>query len=206
LHRRHVVIHFRCPLCGKTLKVAEGRAGRSVTCPQCKERSVAPAESHDSGNGKNAEASGPSSHADSDEAPGLFSGMSPRVRWAAAVLAAGIPLGLLLVALSQFLPGGGSSKVTGHLAMTLAAVSFLLLAVILYGQGTSCPSCGKWWSKAKLGKEFVEREVFERGDTLVGKSLYRTTYRCANCGHKWRVSEEEEYQMSAPGHPQRHRK
>ena len=200
------MIHFRCPLCGKTLKVAEGRAGRPVTCPQCKERSVVPAESHASEDGADAAASGPPRHGDSDDAPGLFSGMSTRVRWAAGVLAAGIPLGLLLAALAQFLPDGGIGKVSGHLAMTLAAISFLLLSVILYGQGTSCPSCRKWWSKAKLGKEFVDREVFEKGDTLVGKSLYRTTYRCANCGHKWQVSEEEEYQMSAPGRPQRHRK
>jgi hypothetical protein len=200
------VIHFRCPVCGKMLKVAEGRAGRPVTCPECKERSVVPAGGHASGNEGDAEASGPPRHADADEAPGLFSGMSRRVRWAAGLLAAGIPLGLLLAALTLLLPGGGISNVSAHIGMTLAVVSFVLLFVVLYGQGTSCPSCGKWWSRAKVEKEFVDREVVEKGDTLVGKSLYRTTYRCETCGHKWRVSEAEEYQMSAPGHPQRHRK
>jgi hypothetical protein len=199
------VIRFSCPLCGKTLKVPEDRAGRPIACPRCKERSVVPAGSHASGNGGDAEAPGLPRHADSDEAPGLFSGMSRRVRWAAALLAAMIPLGLLLAALPQLLPGGGISDLGAQVAMTLAAVSFLLLSVILYGQGTSCPSCGKWWSRAKFEKEFVDREVFEKGDTLVGRSLYRTTYRCDHCKHKWRVTEEEEYPMSAPGHPQRHR-
>jgi phage FluMu protein Com len=205
LAKEHVVIHFRCPLCGKGLKAAEDRAGTPVACPRCKELFVIPAAGHAPENGGDDEAAAPPRHADADEAPGLFSGMSRRVRWAAGSLAAGVPLGLLLAAAHDFLPGGISS-VVAHVAMTSAVVSFLLLCAVLYGQGTSCPSCGKWWSRAKLGKEFVDREVLEKENTCVAKSLYRTTYRCESCGHRWRVSEAEEYQMSAPAHPQRHRR
>jgi len=186
------VIHFRCPLCGKTLKVAEGRAGRPVTCPQCKERSVVPAESHASEDGADAAASGPPRHGDSDDAPGLFSGMSTRVRWAAGVLAAGIPLGLLLAALAQFLPDGGIGKVSGHLAMTLAAISFLLLSVILYGQGTSCPSCRKWWARGEVSKEYLGRETFEKNGVPFAKSSYCSTYGSESCGHRWAVTGTEE--------------
>ena len=37
------MIRFRCPLCDKTLKAPDGKAGAAVVCPRCQERSVVPA-------------------------------------------------------------------------------------------------------------------------------------------------------------------
>jgi DNA replicative helicase MCM subunit Mcm2 (Cdc46/Mcm family) len=39
----------------------------------------------------------------------------------------------------------------------------------------------------------VDREVFDKRGVLFAKSLYRTTYQCAACRHRWSVMQADEY-------------
>jgi endogenous inhibitor of DNA gyrase (YacG/DUF329 family) len=199
------MIHFRCPLCAKTLTVADNQAGRPVTCSRCRELSVAPAATDVPQGAGGGEAVPRSQEADAGAELGLFASMTRPVRWAAGSLAVIALLGFLLGLLHALLPGGGISDAGAHRSLVVAACSCLLLLVVLYGQGTNCPACGKWWSRAKLAKEFVGREQFEKGGALIGKSLYRTIYLCAHCGHRWQVAETDEYPASVPGHARCHK-
>jgi DNA-directed RNA polymerase subunit RPC12/RpoP len=199
------VIRFRCPSCGNRLKVTGEKAGRPVTCPGCRERCVVPAESDGPETGGDGGPAVTSRCAEADQAPGLFAGMSRRVRRGVALLAVAAPLGLLLGVLHPLLPGGaGVSDAAAQWAMILGMCSLTALFTILYGQGTGCPSCGMWWSRMKYGTELAEREVVDKRGVSFGKSLLRITYVCKECGHRWQVSETEEYRVPAVGQPHRH--
>jgi hypothetical protein len=106
--------------------------------------------------------------------------MSRPTRWAVALLTAATAGGLLLALLQP-------------LAGVAAACSFVLLCVALHGHGTGCPSCRKWWSRQRVGAEFVGREVFDRGGATFARSRRRMIYWCEGCGHRWSVDEAEEF-------------
>jgi hypothetical protein len=69
----------------------------------------------------------------------------------------------------------------------------VLLLVILYGQATACPHCRKWWARTKVVSDFADREVFDKLGVPFARSLYRTTYQCAACRHRWSVIQADEY-------------
>ena len=162
------MIRFRCPSCGTMLKVTGEKAGRPVTCPGCRERCPAPAGSDGPDTGRDGGPARPSGRADADQSPGLFAGMSRRLRWGVALLAVAAPVGLLLAVLHTLLPGGaGVSDAAAGWAMLLAMCSCAVLLTILYGQGTGCPSCGRWWSRLRYGTDLEEREVADRGGRLL---------------------------------------
>src|SRR6185312_16238883 len=90
------MIRFRCQNCGKTLKVSEAKAGASIVCPRCKERSEIPAENSDDAFEEPFGSEGSSRREEGPEravalhggqAASLFSRMSPRVRWAVTLVA-----------------------------------------------------------------------------------------------------------------------
>jgi DNA-directed RNA polymerase subunit RPC12/RpoP len=195
------MIHFRCPLCARTLEAGDDQAGKPVKCPHCRELSVAPAATDAPPGAGDAAVVRRPRDANAGAELGLFAGMSRPVRWAAGSLAVVALLGFLLALLHALLPGWGVSDAGAHRSLVVAACSCLLFLVVLHGQGTNCPACGKWWSRAKLTKEFVGRDLFEKEGVLVGKSVYRTTYLCDHCGHRWQVSETDEYPASVPGQP-----
>jgi len=198
------VIRFRCPSCGHRLKVTGEKAGRPVTCPGCRERCPAPAEPDGPDTGGDGGPARPSGRADAEQAPGLFAGMSRRLRWGVALLAVAAPVGLLLAVLHLLLPGGaGVGDAAAGWAMLLAMCSLAVLLTILYGQGTGCPSCGRWWSRLKYGTDLAEREVVDRKGVSFGKSLLRTTYVCKECRHRWQVTETDEHRAPAAGQPPR---
>ena len=185
------MIRFSCPQCGKTLKVPEQNAGKSIVCPRCRERSPAPATEE-----RPLTAASPGRHGTRDLEPpqGLISGMDWRVRAAVAVVAGVGALGLLWPVLSSLWSVRGSvPDATTPWAAILVTCSVVLLLVILYGQGTSCPSCRAWWVRTKVETEFVDREVFDKGGVPFGRSLYRITYQCDSCRYKWSVSQTDEY-------------
>jgi len=173
------MIRFHCPLCGKKLKVAEANAGKPITCRGCRQRRVAPEESEGPETGAGGGPARPAQPADGDQAPGFFAGMSGWMRWGVILLAVAAPLGLVL----------------GVTALSLCSIA--LLFTILYGQGTGCPSCGRWWSRMRYGTELVDREVFDRKGAPFEKSRLRTTYVCKECGHRWQVAETDEYRAPA---------
>jgi DNA-directed RNA polymerase subunit RPC12/RpoP len=179
------MIRFRCPQCGKSLKVSEEKAGRSLACPRCGEPCVASADASTPVGD-----AGPPAAVESEPAPGLFASMSGRVRWAALVAAGVAALGLLMMIVLPLVPGVGAAP---SWALPVTLCSFLLLAAILYGHGTGCPACGRWWSRIRVETEFVGREVLDNAEVPLGRSQYRTTYSCGGCSHRWTVMETEEY-------------
>jgi hypothetical protein len=185
------VIRFSCPQCGKILKVPEENAGRAMVCPRCQEPSVAPAAE-----GRTPPAERPGQHIarDIEQTQGLISGMSWRVRGAVILVASVGVLGLLLSVLPPLWSvHGGDAQATAPGAAILVPCSVVFLLIILYGQGTSCPSCQGWWVRTRVETEFLEREVFDKGGVPFGRSMYRTTYQCASCRHRWSVTHTEEY-------------
>jgi hypothetical protein len=115
--------------------------------------------------------------------------MSGRVRWAVAgVVAAGV--GSLLLAAAWAVP-------------LLACSAFALLA-ILHGHATGCPACGKWWARVVVKKDLVSRTALDDQGVPYERSVDRTSYRCAGCGHRWSVTDSEEYAESGRGRPQPH--
>ncbi len=193
------MIRYSCPLCAKVLKVADEKAGGVVVCPRCQERCVVPAGADrwagaDGYVQATRQPSGPP-----DEAHGLFSGMS-REMWCAVIGVAGVAI--LSVLFPLLAPWFASEEsVPGTLArwtVILAPCSLVILLTILYGEGTACPRCRKWWARTKVESEFVDREVFDRNGVPFARSLYRTTFQCAACRHKWSVTQADEYRQSSP--------
>lgn len=184
------MIRFSCPQCGQRLKVPEEKAGGSILCPCCGVPSVAPAAAA-AGRG---EAVGLPPAQESESARGLFRGMSRRVRWAVVLVAGAGAGGLLLPALSPLLPLPRSvAAAAADWAVPLVACSVVLLLAILYGHATGCPACGRWWSRLEVENRLVGREQLDGGGVPSGGSLSRTTYRCQSCGHRWSVTDAEEY-------------
>jgi hypothetical protein len=120
--------------------------------------------------------------------------MSRGIQCAVALVAGVGAFTLLLPVLSPLLLSRESVPETiVPWAVILAPCSLVILLAILYGQGTACPCCRKWWVRAEVETEFVDREVFDKGGVLSAKSLYRTTYQCAACRHRWSVMQADEY-------------
>lgn len=196
--RRSGVIRFKCPLCGKVLKVAEEKAGSVVVCPRCEERSVAPAGAVTGASAGSDEGSSRQDARHLDGPGGLLWGMSALVQ-CAVVLTACVGAGsVLLPLLSGLLPFPADvTRAISPWSVVLGSCSVVILLVILYGQGTACPCCRKWWARTKVGTEFVDREVFDKGGVPFAKSLYRTTYQCAACRQRWSVMQADEYREPA---------
>jgi DNA-directed RNA polymerase subunit RPC12/RpoP len=193
---------FPCPQCGKVLQVSGEQVGRPVTCPRCGEPSVAPAPAA----AERDEAGRPPPTQQSEPARGLFRGMSSKVRWAVALVAGAGAVTLVLAALSPLLPAPrGVARAAADWAVPLAACSIVLLLAILYGHATGCPACGRWWSRAEVERGYLGREVFDKGGVSFGRSQSRTTYQCGGCGHRWSVTDTEEYREPARVRRQRHR-
>ncbi len=201
------MIRFRCPLCDKTLKAPDGKAGAAVVCPRCQERSVVPAAAAATdadGRSSETEASGRAAACRrGGEAASLFSGMRPGERWAVG-LAAGVGvLSLLLAIAAPAVPALASDADMAKLgAMILVPSSAIVLLSVLYGHGTGCPSCGQWWARRVVEKDFVDRELFEKEGVPFARSTYRTNYECTSCRHRWSATSTDEYkEMVHHDHP-----
>ena len=162
------MIRFRCPLCDKTLKAPDEKAGAAVVCPRCNERSVVPAESSSTGPAGRPPETAASDRAAArrrgEQAPSLFSGMRPGARRAVGLASCVGVLSLLLAIVVPSVPALAAGADAAKLwAMILVPSSAVVLLVVLYGHGTGCPSCGQWWARRVVEKEFVDREVFDKG-------------------------------------------
>jgi DNA-directed RNA polymerase subunit RPC12/RpoP len=167
-----------CPSCGKALKLRKESPGGQVECPRCGELIAVPAAK-------------PAPPAGAEEEPGAFSRLSQRGVAAVASLGALGLLGLVLAVWRPDLPGD-LGPLPATWGLVLAVCSFSLCAAVVWGQATRCPSCEKWWSRSRVGAEFVDKEVYEREDGTHARSLFRATYVCAACHHRWSVIEAEE--------------
>jgi len=185
------MIRFRCPVCARTIKVPEACAGRQVVCPRCNATVGAPLAGLDS-RGETPE-----------EAPGFFASMSPRMRLFAGSVASATGAALLTAVLGGVLEA--PAWVT-HGAVLATIGSAILLFTGLHGHGTGCPRCGRWWSRMMVRSEVGERETFERDGMTFARSVTRAEYRCQGCGHKWSVTDSEEYRVTEPRRPQKARK
>ena len=139
---------------------------------------------------------------------GLFLGYEPLGAVGSGVMTACVAtLGsVLLPLLSGLLPfHGGVIRATSSWSVVLGSCSVVILLVILYGQGTACPGCRKWWERTKVESEFVDREVFDKRGVLFAKSLYRTTYQCAACRHRWSMMHADEFREPTRRHQKQHR-
>jgi DNA-directed RNA polymerase subunit RPC12/RpoP len=209
------MIRFRCLHCGKTLKASEVKAGASIICPRCKKRSAAPAGDSDDAFEQRTGPKESSRRAEGPEravalhggqASSLFSGMSPRLRRAVALVAG---MGVLSVVLAVVVPLVPS---LAHLdesarcaAMLLVPSSAILVLVLLHAHGTSCPDCGRWWMRTKVETEFVDREVIDKDGVPFARSTYRTIYECGRCQHRWSATFTDEYKEFIRERPSRQR-
>jgi DNA-directed RNA polymerase subunit RPC12/RpoP len=179
------MIRFSCPQCGKAFKLTAEEAGRPIACRRCGELSMAPASAAASRD----ETQRRSPPEQSEPSRGLFRGMSSRLRWGVA-LAAGVGVAGILLA--------------GDWAVPLGVSSTIVVLAMLYGRATGCPTCGKWWSREEIERRLVAGEGPD-GEGVPSEGLLdRTTYRCAGCGHRWSVTDTQEYWWSGRGRPQQH--
>jgi hypothetical protein len=192
------MIRFRCSHCDKTLKVPERKAGASIACPRCDGLCVVPAETVETD--PEAPSTRPEVHRRSlsspllEETPSLLSGMSPGLRWAVGLVAGVGLFSLLLAVLAALVPVlAAVSPAANYGAMVVVPVSVSLLLAVLYGHATGCPSCGQWWSRRNVQTEFVDKELFEKGGVPFARSIYRTTYECESCRHRWLATSVEEF-------------
>jgi hypothetical protein len=196
--RNLAMIHFHCPLCGNTLKVPQEKAGSTVVCPRCNKGCVAPQEVPRFGSGGHA--SGPEACSRTgvrqreDHGPALVAAMSRRLRWEVALVAGVGALSLVLAVVAPWLPAlRAFADSAAYAAMILVPSCIVLLLIILHGQATGCPSCGRWWRRRRIEDEFVQREVFDRAGVPFARAVYRTRYECRSCRHGWSTTFADEY-------------
>jgi hypothetical protein len=209
------MIRFPCPLCHKTLKAPDEKAGAKVICPRCQEVSVVPSADPAYGRG---EGSGvmlslgqsPGAAAYGRDAPaadqnrGLFSGMSTGLRAVVALVAAVGILSLLLAVLAPVLRLSEDWTATVRQEAAIMVPSCLvILFVVLYGHATSCPACGKWWARTEGETESLGREEIEKKGVPWVRAKCRTTYACKHCRHTWSATYTDEYQGTL--HPRKGR-
>ena len=202
------MIRFHCPLCDKTLKAPEQKAGATVLCPRCMERSVIPLTA-DGSDGRAAESGAwgrSAAHAHGGEAPPVFPAMTRGGRWIVGVAAGAVILSLLLAIAAPFLPGlAAAADAARSAAMILTPLCVLAVLAVLYGAATGCPSCHRWWTRRWVEKEFVDREVFEKDGAPFARSTYRTTYECTACRRRWSATSTDEYKEFVRHDRPRHR-
>jgi phage FluMu protein Com len=202
------MIRFSCPLCHRTLKASDEQAGGVITCPRCQELSVVPSSGSayaQTGNGGPEGFQRPSSHLEHsrhmdappwDRTGALPWGLSP---WRCLVgLVAGVGvLSLLVAVLTTALHlSEGFAAPARQQAMIMVPSCVVILLVLLYGHGTSCPACGKWWARAEGETQCLGREEFAKeGETWV-RSVRRTPYACKRCRHTWSATYTDEYKGS----------
>jgi hypothetical protein len=100
--------------------------------------------------------------------------------------------------------GAGSLLLAADWSVPLATCTAFVLVAILHGQGTSCPACGRWWSRVQVKKGLVAREVFDAKGVPSEKSVDQTTYRCSGCRYNWSVTDTEAYRDYGWGRSQPH--
>jgi hypothetical protein len=183
------VIRFECPNCDKHLKAPEEKAGATVVCPRCERLCMIPSETRASAPARPRAFCPGAPPRQSEEAPSLFSGMSLGLQ---VVLALVVAVGLLSLLLAV-VPLHSAPETVTYAAVPLVPVCAIVALTMLYGHGTSCPSCGKWWARKEAGKEFVEREEFEKEGAPFARSIYRIRYHCETCRHAWSVTSTEEF-------------
>jgi hypothetical protein len=79
------------------------------------------------------------------------------------------------------------------LAMVVVPSCLVLLLVLLHGQGTGCPSCGRPWAREEGETECLGREEFRKGGDSWVRARRRTNYSCKRCGHHWSATYADEY-------------
>jgi hypothetical protein len=183
------MIHFRCPVCRHTLKVSRKQAGSASECPRCGE--TVPVPAYDAGE----------SVAIPRPAAAQFTGLflePSQWRWLAIGVAIVAILSLLLAVLASVLHSSGSVAGTAReVAMVATPLCLLILFLLLYGRGTSCPTCGRWWARIEGATESLGREEFEKGDTLWVRARRRISYSCQHCRHAWWEAYSDEYPGAA---------
>jgi hypothetical protein len=111
------------------------------------------------------------------------------------VLLAGTGALTLLLLLSWLLLSRESTRETiGPWAVVLMPCFVVIVLAVLYGKGSACPRCRKWWRRTQVGSEFVDRKFFDKNGVPIAMSSYRTVYQCLACGHRWSVVEADECQ------------
>jgi hypothetical protein len=218
------MIRFSCPHCGRVLRAPSDRAGASVTCPQCSERSQVPPDSLVVASRKRGGKRGDSTRSPSSSsrswqaAAGAFWQMDGRVK--ALLLTTG-GLGLLFLVLATVVSppqgeAGGLRAFVDQAGLPVGSILLVASLAVGYGYGTSCPSCKKWWAKEYKEKELTYDEVFLRapeGDRtltaqeedevtprdgeLYRRVTYETRYACRHCRHTWSATSSEEYKKPA---------
>jgi len=199
------MIRFFCPLCHFTLKASQENVGTVVTCPRCQELLVVPSSGSASarvGSAGPALTVAPSSPERSrhEVVPSwgglrvLSDGLKPWGCLVALVTGVGV-LSLLLAVLAPSLHLSESSVVTvRQAALIVVPACLLILFILLHGQGTSCPACGKWWARVEGETECLGREEFQKTGVPWVRARRRTTYACKHCRHIWSATYTDEYQ------------
>jgi phage FluMu protein Com len=200
------MIRFLCPLCHRTLKASEGKAGATIVCPRCQELSVVPSSDSASARTEQGRTAVPIERGSvvggrADKAGAHFWGMSDRLRSVVVGVAAVGVLSLLLAVLAPVFHLSADSTVTIRQGAVLSVTSCLLmLLILLHGHGMSCPACGKLWSKTEGQTQCLGREEFQKNGLPWVRASRRTTYQCKHCRHTWSATFTDEYRGSVGGH------
>jgi hypothetical protein len=207
------MIRFFCPLCHFTLRAPEEKVGTVVTCPRCQEMSVVPSSGSASARTGSAGLAPSTATSSGPErlrhGVGSIRGRAGAMVWrleswrylVALVVGVGA-LSLLLAILAPALRLSEASVVTVRQAVIIVMpVCLLILFILLHGQGTSCPACGKWWAKVEGETECLGREQFQKAGVPWVRARRRTTYACKHCRHTWSATYTDEYQGAVSRRP-----
>jgi hypothetical protein len=177
-----------------------------VTCPRCQEMSVVPSSGSASARAGSAGLA-PSTAAPADperlrhgvvplwrRARVLSWGVKAWHRLVAVVVGVGV-LSVLLAVLAPALRMSEASVLTVRQTVIIVVpVCLLILFILLHGQVTSCPACGKRWGRVEGETECLGREEFHKAGVPWVRAKRRTPYACKHCRHTWSVTSTDEYQ------------
>jgi DNA-directed RNA polymerase subunit RPC12/RpoP len=200
------MIRFPCSNCRRIVKAPEEQAGTTIRCPRCNKRLEVPSAPVPSAAAEPAaalELGGELAGAPERRRPtpgrwdqfwAFFAGMGVWYRCAVALVVA-VGLGSLLLRLlaPNLRLSEEAAESARHAAVLVVPSCLVILMVIVYGYGTSCPSCGKPWASNRRESELLDRHVSTKGGVPWVRSTEQTTYACKYCRHTWTKTYTDEY-------------
>jgi uncharacterized CHY-type Zn-finger protein len=120
-------------------------------------------------------------------------------------------LACLLLAVAGVGRQGESASPLQHALVIAACAALFAGLAVLYGHGTRCPSCRRWYARKDGGNELIDSAIYDRSDAaeepdrlaaggerrpVVKVLTYHHKHHCTYCGHQWVTTSVDRFEST----------